>query len=49
MRRQKGTWRQLRHKDDERRLIEKKKKLQDKAKDHPNQLMLIATEKKAIL
>jgi len=35
MRRQKGTWRQLRHKDDERRLIEKKKKLQDKAKDHP--------------
>jgi len=36
MRRQKGTWRQLRHKDDERRLIEKKKKLQDKAKDHPN-------------
>jgi len=35
MRRQKGTWRQLRHKDDERRLIEKKKKLQDRAKNHP--------------
>ena len=36
MRRQKGTWKQLRHKDDERRLIEKKKKLRDKAKTHPN-------------
>ena len=34
MRRQKGTYKQLRHKDDKRRLMEKKKQLQDKAKTH---------------